>query len=176
MDRGIYALVNARTEFFDSPIRLPKLAGISENYRQERWEQALAIARAGDCVQVLDTTSILSRSIARIDHGTWSHTALYEGAGQVIEAITTGVTERSIEAYNRPGVRVGFYRQSGTTPEQIDRTIWSSRSQLGKPYAWEKVAKLALHKILLDVVPIKPSDVSPNDIIAMSDFALVALV
>ena len=94
-----------------------------------------------------DTKSVGSRLIAYLNQGTWSRVGICSGNGCVLEAITSGVTERSIEAYHHPRYRLGIYRLSGS-PAQIDKMIEFAESQLGKSYAFKKALKLGVRMIL----------------------------
>jgi Permuted papain-like amidase enzyme, YaeF/YiiX, C92 family len=127
-------------------------------------------------VFTLDTGGIGSRLITYLDQGTWSHVGSYVGEGRIIEAITSGVTERSIEAYHHPRYRLGIYRLPGS-PEQFDKMIEWSRSQLGKQYAFKKVLRLGIRMILgIWPDPIEPRQVTPNRAIAFWPFRLVEVV
>ena len=82
------------------------------------------------------------------------------------EAIPPRVSERPIEIYRNPRYRLGVYRVKGITPDQAELMISFTHRQLGKPYAYRKVLRLALWK-LFGGRPKKSSGgfflISPND-------------
>ena len=94
MNRGLRAVAQGPRDLFDSPIKLPILRPLMHEEWARRWQELPSILRKLDIIQVFDGTSPVSRLIAAVDRGTWSHTAGYSGEGKVIEAITSGVTER----------------------------------------------------------------------------------
>lgn len=143
---GIKALVRGDHSVFDSPILLPKLQKHSPEEHEQRWKECVSILLPGDFIQVLDTGSLVSRLIAKIDRGTWSHSASYLGNGRLAEAITAGVVERDIDVYRAPRYRIGIYR-ADISREQADRMGALQRAQIGKPYAWRRVFMIARSKI-----------------------------
>jgi hypothetical protein len=133
--------------FWDNPIKLPILNPITPAEHEKRWSLLLNLLQRGDAIFTVDTKSITSRVITYLDQGVWSHVGTYTGEGRICEAITSGVTERSIEAYHHPRYRLGIYRLDGSE-EQIDQMIEALRSQIGKPYAFKKVLRLGIRMAL----------------------------
>jgi hypothetical protein len=173
---GIQMIGQPASPFWDRPIKLPILTPITPAEHETRWNTLLNTLERGDSVFTLDTKSIASRLITYLDQGTWSHVGTYSGEGLIIEAITSGVTERSIEAYHHPRYRLGVYRLGGST-EQIDKMIKWHRSQLGKPYAFKKVLRLGIRMILgMWPDPIETMQVTPNRAIAIWPFQLVEVI
>ena len=173
---GIQMIGQPTSPFWDSPIKLPILPPITPAEHETRWKTLLSTLQRGDFVFTLDTKSIASRLIAYLDQGTWSHVGTYTGEGRIIEAITSGAAERSIEAYHHHRYRLGLYRLSGSA-EQFDKMIEWSRSQLGKPYAFRKVLRLAIRMILgMRSDPIETGQIGPNRAIAIQPFRLVEVV
>lgn len=163
--------------FFEHPIRLPILAPISEDERQRKWVELTNKIQDGDLVQVFDSESAISRLIAKFDGGTWSHSAGYIGHGEVVEALTSGVTVRSLETYNDTKYRMGLYRIPGVTPEQAEAMRLLGLLQLGKPYAWRKVMRLALRKLIGTAdLHRTPFLISPNDLVASARWFPVLFV
>lgn len=173
-NRGVQALTE-NLHFFDQPIKLPILKPISPDEFEQRWREFVALLRAGDLIKLIDTASTISRLIAHLDHGVWSHSATYVGDGTVCEAITSGVVERSIEVYHSPRFRLGLYRlRPDPTPERPARMVDLLRSQIGSPYNWAGVSRLALGGLLKCGSSIRLP--SPNDSTFLLDVALVHLV
>src|ERR1700730_1385812 len=145
--RGLTAITERDEEFFDNPIRLPLLETISDEEFNRKWQKFLTLLEVADLIMLIDTTSIVSKAIAAIDHGVWSHIATYTGNRMIIEATTKGVVERSIDVYRLPHYRVGLYRPIGRR-ELIPWVIAAARSQLGKRYNYRVVFRLAIRKLL----------------------------
>jgi hypothetical protein len=149
LDDGLLALRDAKTGFFDYAVRLPILAAITAEERAVRWRKLVAILAPGDVVATFDSTSRLSRVIALVDGGPWSHTGLYVGDGRIAEALTRGVIERGIESYQSERYRLGVYRPLGLTAEGAARIIAVARSGLGAAYNYMGVARVGL-RLLFD--------------------------
>jgi hypothetical protein len=173
---GIQMIGQPASPFWDSPIKLPILTPITPAEHETRWNTLLHTLQRGDSVFTLDTKSFASRLITLLDQGTWSHVGMYTGEGRIVEAITSGVTERSIEAYHDPRYRLGVYRL-GASAEQIDKMIELSRSELGKPYAFKKVLRLGIRMILgMWPDPVETRQLAPNRLIAIRPFRLVEVI
>jgi hypothetical protein len=169
---GIKALTQ-NLAFFNSPIKLPILDQITAQQFQMRWKQFISLLRPGDWIQTIDTKSIVSRTIALVDHGVWSHGSTYTGAGQICEAITSGVVERRIDVYQSPRYRLGLYRPNEPL-DSIQPRIAFLRSQIGKPYGYQKMLRLAFRKLLhLPPTQFMPS---PNDVVFLYDAPLIYVV
>jgi uncharacterized protein YycO len=130
----------------------------------------------GDAIFTLDTKSIASRLIAYLDQGAWSHVGTYVGNGQIVEAITLGVVERSIEAYHDARYRLGVYRLPGASLEQIDSLVSFNRSTVGDRYSYRKALTLGI-RLALGIWPSAGArHTTPNMLIAMAGYNLVAIV
>jgi hypothetical protein len=171
---GTLALATGNNAPFRNPIKLPILTPLAPGEFEQKWQEFVSLLRPGDLIQSVDTRSLVSRVIAAVDHGVWSHVTTYIGDGQVFEATTSGVVEQSIEAYRSPRFRLGVYRPPATA-SQTDTLIAALRSQIGKPYAYRKVLTVALRKLLNQ----EPSAgkhrhrVTPNELVIMYDFPLI---
>jgi Permuted papain-like amidase enzyme, YaeF/YiiX, C92 family len=181
MNRGMRELLGPDLGYFDHPIRLPILSPITNDEYEKRWAQLVDQIQPGDTLLVIDEKSRLSRLVAKVDMGTWSHTAICFGRGIVIEAITTGVVQRDISVYHSRNYRVGLYRiPGGVTDEQITKMHAFAIEQLGKKYAWGQIVRLGIRKLLRARPPAQlqflPSKLSPNDLIALSILELIHVV
>ena len=170
--RGIKMLTQ-NLDFFKSPVKLPILDHITAQDFEVRWAQFVSLIRPGDWIQIIDTKSFVSKTISRIDHGVWSHSATYTGDGNICEAITSGVVERSIDVYRSYRYRLGLYRPN-EPPNSVQPRIAFLRSQIGKPYGYRKVLRLACWK-LLQLPPIQAQP-SPNDVVFLYDAPLIYVV
>jgi hypothetical protein len=109
--QGLYALGRRDNDFFEYPIRLPILPLTHAQEFEERWQRMRQIIRPADCIMIFDTTSHISRIIAAVDRGVWSHVAGYAGNGNILELILSGMVERSLDTYRSPRYRIGIYRE-----------------------------------------------------------------
>ena len=89
----------------------PKLLYASAADRDNRWAELVASLECGDTIATMDSKSIISRAIARLDGGEWSHVAVHLQDGYLLETTTTGTHRSSIETYNHPSIHVGVYRR-----------------------------------------------------------------
>lgn len=172
---GIIALKDGLLWYFDNPIRLPKLEDITDGIFEERWKTLRAMLQLGDIIFTIDAKSIVSKLIARFDHGSWSHVGAYSGQGKITEAIPIGVVERSIEAYHNPRYRLGVYRRLDIDQAQQVKFISTMKSQLGARYNCRYVIYLAIHK-LLGIRPHGEGSHGPNGLARSERLTLVHLV
>jgi len=173
---GVHGITHPehRPAIFDHPIKLPILEPITKEERDRRWDQMTKIIKSGDFVFCTDTSSRLSRLIAKWDHGTWSHTALYIGGGYLSEAIPKyGVCVRHMELYNTPNYRLAIYRPF-YKPGDAKKVIESMVQKFEGRYAYRKVFALALRK-LIGLQPKSPQ-ISPNDLAIRAHIPIVHIV
>src|SRR6266446_3883124 len=76
------------SRFWDSPIKLPKLNPDPPTEFEERWKCFTELLLPGDTIATFDTRNFMSRVIAYVDQGTWSHVGLYTADGTILEAGT----------------------------------------------------------------------------------------
>lgn len=150
--KAIHEIANPNSPFWDNPVKVPILGPVTAAEHQVRWSRMLGSLQKGDMIFTLDTKSFGSRLIAYLDQGTWSHVGTYTGNGQIAEAITPRVVERSIEAYRHPRFRLGVYRLRGASPSQIETMIAFMRSQVGARYSYRKALLLGI-KLALGIWP-----------------------
>lgn len=78
----------------------------------EQWTSLLTLASTGDCVFTRRTDSRLSRLIARIDDGSWSHVVSYGHDGWIADVGRgPGDLLVRIDEYRSRDIRVGLYRR-----------------------------------------------------------------
>ena len=129
------------------PVKLPRLEPIDKQSRFYRWIALKSLASKGDLLFTFDTANLFSKIISLVDSGPWSHCAIYTGAGTVIEAIASGVCERSIDIYADSRYRLGLYRLRSDLQDQ-DNTVESDRSIIGQPYCYRKAVVVGVKKLL----------------------------
>lgn len=66
----------------------------------------------------------------------FSHSALYIGDGQIVEAIGSGVTLQTLRAAMRDDTLVSVYRHLHMAPEQAQQVVRYVRQHVGKLYDW----------------------------------------
>lgn len=175
---GLKALSAKNEAFFSSPFIMPEFKRYdSDEAYENAWNNLLSQLQKADLLCTFNEKSLISRLIASLDKGVWSHSALYIGNGQIIEAITQGVVKRDISAYKNKHIHIGIYRQFNMTPQRAEKVIQRSLSHIGKGYAYSKVIRLGLKIILgLKLDPLKPRDTTPNTILYSGALNLVAHV
>lgn len=148
-DLGIAALLNKSSpELFDSPIIMPDFEKLPCIDFERKWNSIEANAEEGDMVFTYNQSNFVSRLIAKLDNGSWSHVGVYIGNGYICEAVTSGVTKRAITTYKNSNIRIGLYRHKNMTPERADNISNMCLSQLGCSYNYWGAIKLGLKKIL----------------------------
>lgn len=169
MNRGLHALAQGPRDLFACPIKLPILRPITESEWMLRWQGLPSALQKLDIIQVFDATSRISWLIAALDRGSWSHTAMYSGEGTVLEAITSDVTERPLNVYRRPGVRIGVYRMASSPTQNPDKALVFARQRIGDRYGWAQLLRKGF-QLLAHAHP-KPERFtpSPNDLIVRTE-------
>lgn len=168
---GLSSILRNNVAYFALPIKLPRFEPIDKQSHNDRWISLKSIATKGDILFTFDTASLFSRIISLIDRGPWSHCAIYMGGGTVIEAITAGVCERSIDVYADSRYRVGLYRLRSDLPDQ-DNTVEFDRSKIGQPYSYRKAAVVGIQKLLR----LPRSFPTPNDLAIHPEIELLKYV
>jgi hypothetical protein len=170
------------SRFWDNPVKIPVLSPISPEEHEIRWRKFVGALQRGDGIFTFDTKSTVSRLITHLDQGAWSHCGTYVGDGKIVEAITSGVVERSIEAYHHYRYRLGVYRFPGASPEQINSLIALLRSNIGDGYSYRKVLILGL-RLALGIWPsLNPESslvarhATPNRVIPIMGYDLIEIV
>jgi len=174
-EAGMIALTKGLFWYFDNPIRIPKLEVITKERFEERWKTLRSTLQLGDVIFTIDTRNIISRLIARFDHGTWSHVGAYSGGGKITEAIPMGLVERSIEAYHNPRYRLGVYRRTDMDEAQQLKFISAMKSHKGARYDFCGAIRLAIYKLLGNRPPEEGSH-GPNGLARSERLTLVHLV
>jgi hypothetical protein len=168
--------------FWDNPVKIPVLSPISPEEHEIRWRKFVGALQRGDGIFTFDTKSIVSRLITHLDQGAWSHSGTYVGDGKIVEAITSGVVERSIGAYHHHRYRLGVYRFPDASSEQINSLIALLRSNIGDGYSYRKVLILGL-RLALGIWPsLNPESslvarhATPNRVIPIMGYDLIEIV
>lgn len=181
--QGLNALGRRDDEFFEYPIRLPILPPTNAQEFEERWQRMQHIVRPADCIMIFDTTSYISRLMAAVDRGVWSHVAGYAGNGNVFELILSGMVERPLDTYRSPLYRIGIYRarpsnggaEYAADPKRIHAFLANSRASIGRThYDYLKVVKLGFVKTFgIRLKQPSDHDVTPNDMARSVLFKLI---
>jgi hypothetical protein len=174
--QAIREIANANSSFWDNPVKAPILRAITPAEYEVRWSRMLGSLQSGDMIFTLDAKSFGSRLIAYLDQSTWSHVGTYTGNGRIVEAITSGVVERSIEAYHHPRFRLGVYRPKGASASQIETMIALVRSNAGARYSYRKALFLGIKLALGIWPPAGAKHTTPGMMIATGAYDLMEIV
>lgn len=166
--------------YFDHPIKLPRLAPISAVEFEARWATLESAIRAADSLFTIDTKSRVSRLIARLDGGPWSHVATFLGDGLLHEAVAPRVTLTPLSHYHDPRFRLGLYRVPGEiASEKIDALRMFAVSTVGDRYNYHGMIKVGLRKLILQN-PKRHSNerlqISPNEMPIYAPLQLIHIV
>lgn len=166
-NQGLISIHLGEFGYFSNPIKLPRLDPIDLSERNFRWNELKLLVRKGDALFTFDTKSLFSKLITMVDNGPWSHAAMCTGEETLLEAITSGVQERSLDVYADPRYRVGLYRPLGLT--EPEKSLDFLRSQIGKPYGYSKAALVGVQKFLR----IRRFAPTPNDLAVAPNLQLI---
>jgi hypothetical protein len=173
---ALQQLPNEQSPFWKSPIKMPILEPITPAEHEARWRRMRDALQRGDGIFTFDAKSTASKIIAYLDQGTWSHVGTYSGNGNVLEVMSSGVAERTIEAYHDPRYRLGAYRLPHASAQQIDTMIAFARSQIGGSYNYHGAASLGLRLIFGLWPKATPAHTTPNMVAALAGYDIVAVV
>jgi hypothetical protein len=173
---ALQQISDANSPFWLSPIKIPILKSISAEEYETRWNKMKSVLQKGDAIFSIDTKSVTSRMIAYLDQGTWSHVGTYTGDGKIVEATTSGVIERDLEAYHNCRYRLGAYRIPGATEEKIDSMISFLRKQVGKRYNYFGAVTLGLRLVLGMWPTAQARHRTPNMVVATAGYDLLEVV
>jgi hypothetical protein len=181
--QGLNALGRRDNEFFEYPIRLPILPPTNPQEFEERWQRMLKIVCPSDCIMIFDTTSYISKIIAAVDRGVWSHVGGYAGNGKILELILSGMVERPLDIYRSPRYRIGIYRPRLSNGDVYDEDnlkrikafLAYERASIGRTrYNYLKVVKLGFFKTFgIQLKQPSDYDVTPNDMARSAQLKLI---
>jgi len=173
---GIRALANHNFEVFDSENIMPKFENYSSIAQYDiAWSELTSKLRKGDLIFTFNKKSRISKLIAAIDNGSWSHCGIYMGQGNIFEAISKGRVVRNIEAYKNLNIHLGVYRSGMAKQSFTDETINKFvNEEAGPDYGYLKAILLGIRTVLgLNNDKFSPTDVTPNGLIYSGSLYLV---
>lgn len=162
---GIRALTNENYEVFDSENIMPIFYNYSSIVQYDiAWSELIPKLRNGDLIFTFNSNSRISKLIAAIDNGSWSHCGIYMGEGNIFEAIPKGRVVRNIEAYKNPNIHLGVYRSGIVKQSLIGETIKKIvNEEAGPGYGYLKAIILGIRTVFgLNDDKFSPTDVTPN--------------
>jgi hypothetical protein len=161
--------------FWDDPIKMPILRPITPEEHKLLWDELKPALELGDTIFTLNTKNPISRLIAYLDQGSWSHLGIYTGNGRIFESIPSGTVERSIEVYRDPRYRLGIYRDE-LTAQQKEVMPTVTRSMVGGGYDFGAALRLGLRMALR----FRPSEdrrnVTPNMRVLLTELKLIKVI
>lgn len=165
---------------FDDPYIMPKFRKYgSEEEHQKHWDRVYSKLQKSDLILTYNSKSLISKIIANIDKGSWSHSGIYFGNGEILEFISKGGVKRKIDVYRNKHIHLGIYRFIYGQPNDIDGLLdnFFHVEVLGKKYGYHKALILGIRTLLgLTEDKFSPKDVTPNGLIYAGDLYLVDFI
>jgi len=169
---GMSAIREGKGEIFKSPNIMPVFDyNLSNDEYEKRWNNFLEILELGDFVFTFNKNSIISRFIARLDKGSWSHCGIYSDNGNILESIASGVTKRKIEVYKERYIHIGCYRFFNESTAAAKKRVQIASSFIGISYNYKGAILLGI-KMLLGIRLLKQAP-TPNGLIYTGAMYLV---
>lgn len=175
---GVRALMQHNMKVFDDPYIMPKLREYgSEDEHQKNWHRVTSKLQKNDFIFTYNSKSLISKIIASIDKGSWSHSGIYFGNGEILEAISKGLVKRKIDVYRNKHIHLGIYRAIGTNND-IDEILDTFYVEsLGLKYGYHKALILGIRTLLgLTEDKFSPTDLTPNGLIYAGNLYLVDFI
>jgi hypothetical protein len=165
---GLRAMREGNYRFFGlSPMpNAPRYSNREEF--DEAWRRLAATAEPGDLIAVYDKRSWISRVIAGIDGGAWSHVAVCTASGVIDEALTSGITRRALQSYKSIRYHVGVYRSHRPIPD-LEAGRQFADAHLGNPYNFRGALMLGVRTLL----HLRTEFPTPNGLVYSGHFYLV---
>ena len=179
---GVRALMLHNMKVFDDPYIMPKLRNYgSEDEYQKNWDRVYSKLKKADLIFTYNSKSLISKVIANIDKGSWSHSGIYNGNGKILEAISKGGVKRKIDVYRNKHIHLGIYRAIDyalLTNNDIDEILdILSVETLGLKYGFHKALILGIRTLLgLTEDKFSPTDLTPNGLIYAGNLYLVDFI
>ena len=175
---GVRALMHHNMKVFDDPYIMPKLRKYgSEDKYQKNWDRVYSKLQKFDCILTYNSKSLISKVIASIDKGSWSHTGIYVGNGEILELISKGVVKRNIDVYRNKHIHLGVYRTIETNNDIGEILDIFSVETLGLKYGYHQALILGIRTLLgLTEDKFSPTDLTPNGLIYSGNFYLVDFI
>ncbi len=172
---GIRAIAQNNIEVFNCDSIMPKIKKYqSTSEYNAAWDWFLYNLKKGDILFTFNSKSIISKIIASIDKGSWSHCGIYAGEGKIFEALSSGRVLRSIENYRKQHIHIGVYRPNLNNPDSNNLLDKYIKSEIGPGYGYLKALMIGIRTILgLNDGSFEPTDVTPNGIIYSGSLYLV---
>jgi hypothetical protein len=149
--RGINAIVGKeQPEYLDNPIKLPILNVNSARERERKWNEMRMMLRSGDMLFSVDVSDPISRLVAWIDGGPWSHTFAYAGDSKVYDvSVARGVFVGDLDAYKKSSIRLGLYRaKEGCSDDKFKIFAEFMNKELGSRYDYWTAASIGARKFV----------------------------
>lgn len=176
---GIRALASENFEAFNSEKIMPSFNKYSSKFEYEAaWSELISKLRKGDLIFIFNRNSWISKLIATMDNGSWSHCGIYVGEGNILETIPIGTVVRNIEIYKNKKIHFGVYRSETETPSLIGETINKLISEeVGPGYGYLKAIILGIRTVFgLNDDKFSPTDVTPNGLIYSGSLYLIGYI
>ena len=179
---GVRALMQHNMKVFDDPYIMPKLRKYGyEDEHQKNWDRVYSKLQKSDFIFTYNSKSLISKIIARIDKGSWSHSGIYVGNGEIFEAISKGVVKRKIDVYRNKHIHLGIYRSIDyelLTNNDIDEILDTFYVEsLGLKYGFHKALILGIRTLLgLTEDKFSLTDLTPNGLIYVGNLYLVDFI
>jgi len=169
-------IAEGRERIFESPLLMPPFRGQMSDYEYEiNWLRFVSKLQKADLLLTMDSKSFVSRIIAGVAGGVWSHAAIYDDDMNLYESVSKGVIKASLVKYKKKHVHIGAYRLfEGLTIEQQDQIVGRVRNLLGSRYNYWGALMCGIRTRLdMELGTFAPT---PNGLIYNGDYYLVEYV
>jgi len=175
---GVRALGIGNHEVFRQPIIMPLLRKyMNQDDYEHAWIEFISKLRKSDYIFTFNSKSILSRLIASIDNGSWSHCGIYLGDEEIYEMTTKGTVKKNIDAYKKMFIHIGAYRHFRMTEEKRNSIDEYSKTLTYSAYPYLKAFILGIRTYFGLVNEDDPVEIpTPNGIIYRGEYYLVSYV
>jgi len=159
---GLFAADKNIPEILHSGQMIPtKFIDYSTEDYERAWSTLYSKIEPCDLIFVRNRNSIVSKFIAKIDNGFWSHVATYMGFNYIHDTCPPQTRIRSLAYYKKNKFSIGVYRPIGITSLQKAEMLAFLVKNTGKGYNYFGAIILGIRLLLHLKTPIP----SPNGLI-----------
>jgi hypothetical protein len=165
---GLNVLASERIDFFYTGKNIMPTFNtyLTDEEYEKVWERVISKLRKSDLIFTFNSKSLISRIIAWVDKGSWSHCGIYAGNHEIFEMTSKGTVTSNIDIYKAKYMHLGIYRRPDFPEEKREFIDEFRQVNVYNGYPYFKALILGI-RTLLDFTDGKhsPLDLTPNGII-----------
>jgi hypothetical protein len=151
---------------------------LTDEEYEKAWDRVTSKLRKYDQIFTFNSKSFISKTIAWIDKGSWSHCGVYSGNHEIFEVTWKGMFTRNLDIYKKKYIHLGVYRRPDFPEEKLDYIDeYKKLNSYYGFYPFHKALVLGIRTLLgFTDGKCSPHDLTPNGLIYTGSLNLVDYV